>query len=317
MPKTLIIDFALVVAALIVVATAVKWYETRAARHWLPARGRILSSQAVQRRVTASTGDVRGRTELRNFPSITYEFHVGGRRYRGNRHSLGEDLGNTDVAATLARYPKGTEVVVYYDPANPSDSVIERDMPEGIIRTLGLFAAFIVFGTVAATLGIDNLIEWIRPHLPRPDKAAPAAILAVLGLVVLRIGFVLRGQVAASRRWFRTAGRIVSSGHEEVRLASRGRTHRAFRPQVVYRYEAGGQIYAGERVAFGATVVSTAASWLGDTAARYPEGAEVEVFYNPLEPSDAVLERRAAGLWLVWLVAGLLIAGATSFAGLL
>ena len=36
--------------------------------------------------------------------------------------------------------------------------------------------------------------------------------------------------------------------------------------------------------------------------ARYPAGAQVMVFYNPQNPSEAVLERKAPAQWLMWLL---------------
>jgi hypothetical protein len=36
--------------------------------------------------------------------------------------------------------------------------------------------------------------------------------------------------------------------------------------------------------------------------ARYPAGAQVMVFYNPQNPSEAVLETKAPAQWIMWLV---------------
>jgi hypothetical protein len=40
----------------------------------------------------------------------------------------------------------------------------------------------------------------------------------------------------------------------------------------------------------------------GRVVERYPIGAQVMVFYDPQNPSDAVLERKAPAQWILWLV---------------
>ena len=73
--------------------------------------------------------------------------------------------------------------------------------------------------------------------------------------------------------------------------------------------------YVGERVAFGATTISTLSSLVSGRAGRYPPGSAVPVFYNPANPAEAVLERRVAGISLLWLVAGGCFFGAAMLVG--
>ena len=35
-------------------------------------------------------------------------------------------------------------------------------------------------------------------------------------------------------------------------------------------------------------------------ARKYPNGAKVKVYVNPLNPSEAVLEPRASHIWILW-----------------
>lgn len=90
---------------------------------------------------------------------------------------------------------------------------------------------------------------------------------------------------------------------------------RGFRSRVIYSFGADGQIYGGDRVAFGANAASTLAGLISGAADRYPAGSEVTVYYNPDNPAESVLERRAAGLVIIWVLAGTLIAGAARVAG--
>ena len=70
-------------------------------------------------------------------------------------------------------------------------------------------------------------------------------------------------------------------------------------PAVQYSYQAVGQAYEGSRIAPGPEVGGSGA---GKVVARYPAGAQVMVFYNPQNPSDAVLERKAPAQWLMWFI---------------
>ena len=67
----------------------------------------------------------------------------------GKRVSLAELIAGLQAKETIARYPVGTSVPVYYDPANPSEAVIERDMPAFVHSVWGIVAvltAAILFG---------------------------------------------------------------------------------------------------------------------------------------------------------------------------
>jgi hypothetical protein len=72
------------------------------------------------------------RFEPRNFANIVYQYSVSGQTLTNNRVSIGEDRGNFGVAETIARYPVGTAVTVYYNSRHPRDAVLERDSPKGL-----------------------------------------------------------------------------------------------------------------------------------------------------------------------------------------
>ena len=70
-------------------------------------------------------------------------------------------------------------------------------------------------------------------------------------------------------------------------------------PVVQYSYQVGGQAYQSYKLAPGPEVGGTGA---GKVVARYPAGAQVMVFYNPQNPSEAVLERKAPAQCVMWLI---------------
>ncbi len=60
-------------------------------------------------------------------PRITYRFSVDGRDYTGERHTqqtIGYPHGSAEKV--LTKYPASSTVQVYYDPANPQDSFIQK-----------------------------------------------------------------------------------------------------------------------------------------------------------------------------------------------
>lgn len=121
-------------------------------------------------------------------------------------------------------------------------------------------------------------------------------VLLILNVVFLAILFFMRRRMAAVRQWPSTMG-TVNTSYLERRSSSEGGSTNY--PVVQYSYQVGGQAYQGMKIAPGPEVGGTGA---GKVVARYPAGAQVMVFYNPQQPSDAVLETKAPAQWLMWLL---------------
>src|SRR5262245_44134914 len=85
---------------LIVVAVLAKMLEVHRAAAWSTAVGRVVKSgtEAQHHRFAG------GETEVKTVPVVQYEFSAGGRTWRGNRISIGEDAGGANIQDTLARY---------------------------------------------------------------------------------------------------------------------------------------------------------------------------------------------------------------------
>lgn len=61
-------------------------------------------------------------------PLVLYTYCVGEATFRGNRvndEARRRGRRGRDAESTVARYPAGASVVVYYDPDNPSESILE------------------------------------------------------------------------------------------------------------------------------------------------------------------------------------------------
>lgn len=311
---------------LIVFATGYKFYQVHKAANWLHTSGKVLSAKAVSRRVrTAETrfGAERGGDEqLRNFADIRYEYRVNGKRYTGQRVSIGEDLGDGDVAGTLARYPRGSNVTVYYDPADPAQAVLERDAPEGVWRTMIIFVLVLVALAVGGSIGFDKLVATLQASMRDPARAVPVAACLGLAAFLVLMGIALRRQVRDAQAWPTTDGAIERAAVDQFMSLERGanqsesdsaismRWVRLFRPDVVYRYRVANVEYRGTRISPGGRVYATFDTFARQRIRPYRQGDKVTVHYDPANPAMAVLETRAYAGWVPWALALLFLAAA-------
>lgn len=120
-------------------------------------------------------------------------------------------------------------------------------------------------------------------------------VLFILNAIFLTIIFFMRRKMAAVSQWPSTMG-VVQMSTIEQRSSDDGYTDY---PVIQYSYQIGGQTYQSMKLAPGPEVGGTGAR---KVVAKYPSGAQVMVFYNPQNPSDAVLERKAPAQWLMWLL---------------
>lgn len=121
-------------------------------------------------------------------------------------------------------------------------------------------------------------------------------VLVILNAVFLGIIYFMRRRMAVVSQWPSTMGTVVLSTIEWRSSSDSGST--AY-PVVQYSYQVNGQAYQSYKLAPGPEVGGTGAK---KVVAKYPAGAQVMVFYDPQKPSDAVLERKAPAMWLMWLL---------------
>ncbi len=310
--QTFILIGAAVFIGVLTFAVIYKLAEVSAARRWPATTGKILSSGiAARRKPSQPRGD-----SVANYPEVVYEYRVGGRRYRGERVSIGEAAGNFGVEETLARYPAGAAVQVYYNPANPAEAVLERELPPQFARGI-TYASLIFLGGAAILLfSVTNVPKLLAEVLPRPAHALFVTLAGGCGLFVLSFALVLHRQVAAARHWPATRGEIVAAGIASRREFSHGRWSTQHGAYLVYTYTVEGQRYTGDRLAFGGRISWSALGLAQRQIEQYSEGSEVQVFYDPHNPGEAVLERRAIGITWLWIVGIGLLALATLVGGL-
>ena len=169
--------------ALILAAAAYKTLQARAAHEWPSTPGKVVISNSEVRDVEVIDSDREDghKEEQRNFANIVYEYSVGGKTLRNNRVSIGEDLGNFQVAETIAKYPVGCIVTVYYNPLHPHEAVLERDLPKGMWGCLGIGTAIVLAIVFGSVFGLNQGIAGSRrisrgPISPRWSSASAPSL---------------------------------------------------------------------------------------------------------------------------------------------
>jgi len=93
----------------------------QAAQSWSSTMGTVLMSTIQIKRTGRSRSEV---------PVVVYQYQVNGQVHQGQTIKAGEQFFNVRVMgqaqATIARYPVGAQVMVYYNPTNPAESALER-----------------------------------------------------------------------------------------------------------------------------------------------------------------------------------------------
>jgi hypothetical protein len=114
----------------------------RASDHWQQTVGTIRSAKLLDTNATDSA-------EYR--VAVTYEYEVNGARYAGKRIEFGTRgyARKKRAQEQFARYAVNSNVVVFFDPAEPAEAVLVRETPNFALHmTLGIAMLVLVVGIV-------------------------------------------------------------------------------------------------------------------------------------------------------------------------
>ncbi len=59
-----------------------------------------------------------------DYPVVQYSYQIGGQAYQGYKLAPGPEVGGTGAGKVVARYPAGAQVMVFYNPQNPSEASV-------------------------------------------------------------------------------------------------------------------------------------------------------------------------------------------------
>ncbi len=130
-------------------------YMAGVSRSWPVTSGQVTRSELVSRW---------SRSRRVHHPYIRFEYYVHGERYGSNNIRYGEPANGGsglnlnflrflgDDQATLRKYPTGKTVAVRYNPTDPSQAVVETELPQSIWFAFLLSTALTVGGFGVAAL---------------------------------------------------------------------------------------------------------------------------------------------------------------------
>ncbi|MEW6111716.1 MAG: DUF3592 domain-containing protein [Thermodesulfobacteriota bacterium] len=134
---------AILVGSATVLVTLARSLGSNPREHWIPVPGRVVRSS------TMWSGEGYQ-------PDIAYRYVIDGIEYESSSVSPGisETSFRSLARKRAARYPEGADVIVYVNPASPSDALLETQIPQ-----IGLLA-FFVGGLLMVAVGVVQLAGW-------------------------------------------------------------------------------------------------------------------------------------------------------------
>ena len=117
-----------------------------------------------------------------------------------------------------------------------------------------------------------------------------ALLFGWFGIKVLLSYRHTKQKLADSQFWQEGEARIITTEVERILRRDEDSQSVTYLPRLSYTYTAEGEPYQGNQIGFGKLEFS-AARKAKAIIENYPEGEKVKVFYNPLNPQEAVLER--------------------------
>jgi hypothetical protein len=256
------------------------------ATKWNEGQAQVTKSRVVVKRHQFS-GEA---TQVTNHASVAYDFTVGSQLFHGNRISLGFAPAD-DVNVTLKRFPAGATVPVFYDPANPADCALERKPPVSLgCLWGGALSVTLIYAAVIFSIGknesiANSLQDTFQQAFPRIHHPILMITAGLFGLLCLASWLWNRRHVRKAFPWLATKGRIVSSRTESyVELGGGSSRHRYYHALIEYSYTVDGQEFHNTINEPG-TMQSSAEV----EAARYVAGTEVDVHYDPQNPTHSAL----------------------------
>jgi hypothetical protein len=243
---------------------------------WLQTTGRIISF------------DLRYGT-----PSISYEYEAQGKVFTGNKFTPGPAALYPKGSGTSfpksfylnesgrLRFSPGNSVEVFYNPANPRESALVREMPSGrgLLLVLPVIAFFVALSVYPA---------WFKAH---GKVLLPAGFLAA-GLAVFIYGCTWLRRHWQTRSFPSVRGRLLQA--EVVFSAGGGSSGSSggYTVSVEFEYEVNGCRYRSQQLRdLPLTFLKSSRPVVEQQVEKLRADPTPEIFYDPAAPWDGFLLR--------------------------
>jgi hypothetical protein len=131
-------------------------------------------------------------------------------------------------------------------------------------------------------------------------------VFVIIGVVILRYAMRTAEKARQSESWPSTEGEIAHSATlYQTDSTATNNGVATFKADIAYRYKVKGASYSSSKVAL--LDLATSSSGRAQTIVqRYPDKSKVQVYYNPADPSDAILEPGSTGgVNVLYLIGGI------------
>ncbi len=122
-------------------------------KDWPSVQGKVTGSRVAYDSSTSKTGAI---------PYVTYVYEVNGKTYKDGHLFPGifTVSGQTSAEKVVARYPRGADVTVYYNPKKPSEAYLEKTSKTQI----GGMCGILILGNLLMPL-IVLMVDYIKPTM--------------------------------------------------------------------------------------------------------------------------------------------------------
>ena len=131
-------------------------------------------------------------------------------------------------------------------------------------------------------------------------------VFVIIGAVILRYAMTTAEKARQSESWPSTEGEIAHSAilyQTDTTATSNGVA--TYKADVAYRYKVNGANYSSSKVAL-LDLASSSGRGQQSIVQRYPDKSKVDVYYNPADPSEAILEPGSVGgINFLYLIGGI------------
>ena len=230
-------------------------------------------------------------------PEITYTYEIDGEKYTNNIvRPVGRNVYKQAplVQRVLNMFPEGSNVYVFYNPVNHHKSVLDP---------------FIRFSPVVVTIPIALIFLGVGLSFSGLTFLIPLGInfisfaLYIASLLIIGQNFRYLGKVLQSKKWLLVEGKIKKVMVYRHRRANSN----SYNVDVTYIYNVEGRDYTSHQrkidfVHGARTFVPKIFAML--KAEKYEEGNKINVFYNPQNHNESILEHglRHFTFWLMMIV---------------
>ena len=126
--------------------------KAKLAKSWPTIQGVVLESEVEESRRRTAVG----KASIGYYPAVTYQYNVLGQSYTGDRVTFGDaDYDYITASNLLSAFPVDGEVKVYYNPDNPSESVLA---PKTLVGVMSRIPGFFLI-TLGVAIGLYTVFS--------------------------------------------------------------------------------------------------------------------------------------------------------------